>query len=41
MSALILGQEPTQRLYDTTLTGESKYPINFTQPRKKCIKSTT
>ena len=28
---LILGEEPTQRLDDTTLTAEGKYPIIFTQ----------
>ena len=28
---LILGEEPTQGLDDTTLTAEAKYPINFTQ----------
>ena len=27
---VILGEGPTQGLDDTTLTGESKYPINFT-----------
>ena len=27
----ILGEGPTQGLYDTTLTAETKYPINFTQ----------
>ena len=26
---LILGQGPTQGLDDTTLTAETKYPINF------------
>ena len=31
---LIFGEELTQRLDDTTLTAEAKYPINFTQPRK-------
>ena len=31
---LILGEELTQGLDDTTLTTEAKYPINFTQPRK-------
>ena len=31
---LILGEEPTQGLDDTTLTAEAKYPINFMQPRK-------
>ena len=28
---LILDEEPTQGLNDTTLTAEAKYPINFTQ----------
>ena len=28
--AIILGEGPTQGLDDTTLTAESKYPINFT-----------
>ena len=32
---LILGEELTQRLDDTTLTTETNYPINMTQPRKK------
>ena len=32
---LILGEGPTQRLDDTILTTEAKYPIDFTQPRKK------
>ena len=36
---LILGGRPTQRLDDTTLTAEAKYPINFTQPRKRFILS--
>ena len=31
---LILGEGPTQRLDDTTLTTEAKYPINFIQPKK-------
>ena len=30
---LILGKGPTQRLDDTTLTAEAKYPIKFTKPR--------
>ena len=38
---LILGDGPTQGLYDTTLTAEAKYPINFTQSGKTiCIKCT-
>ena len=36
---LILGEGPTQRLNDTTLTAEAKYPINFMQPRKKLVLS--
>ena len=32
---LILGEELTRRLDDTTLAGEAKYPINFTNPTKK------
>ena len=31
---LILGERRTQRLDDTALTAEAKYPFNFTQPRK-------
>ena len=38
---LIVGERPTQRLNDTTLTAEAKYPINSMQLGKKiCIKST-
>ena len=33
---LILGESPTQRLDDTTL---AKYPITFTQPRKRFVLS--
>ena len=36
---LILGERPTQRLDDTTLTAEAKYPINFIQPRKRFVLS--
>ena len=36
---LILGEEPTQGLDDTTLTAESKYPINFTQSGKRFVLS--
>ena len=36
---LILGEGPTQGLNDTTLTTEAKYPINFTQPRKRFVLS--
>ena len=32
---LILGEGPTQGLDDTTLTVETKYPINFTEHNKK------
>ena len=34
---LILGEGPTQRLYDTTLTTEAKHPINFTQSGKRFV----
>ena len=36
---LILGEEPTQALDDTTLTTEAKYPINFTQSGKRFLLS--
>ena len=36
---LILGEGPTQRLDDTTLTAEATYPISFTQPRKRFVLS--
>ena len=36
---LIPVEEPTQGLDDTTLTAEAKYPINFTQPRKRFVLS--
>ena len=36
---LILGDGPIQGLHDTTLTAEAKYPINFTQSRKKFLLS--
>ena len=36
---LILGEGPTQKLDDTTLTAEAKYPINFTQLGKRFISS--
>ena len=32
---LILGEGPTHRLDDTTLTAEAKYYVNFTRPRKR------
>ena len=35
---LILGEGPTQRL-NRTLTAEAKYPINFTQSRKRFVLS--
>ena len=34
---LILGEGPTQRLDDMTLTAEAKYPINFTQSGKRFV----
>ena len=34
---LILGEGPTQRLDDTTLTTEAKYPINFLQSNRKFV----
>ena len=34
---LILGEGPTQRLYETTLIAEAKYPINFTQSGKRFV----
>ena len=36
---LILIEGLTQGLDDTTLTGEAKYPINFTQPRQRFVLS--
>ena len=36
---LIFGEGPTQGLDDTQLTAEAKYPINFTQPRKRFVLS--
>ena len=36
---LILGKAPAQRLDDTTLTEEAKYPINFTQREKRFVLS--
>ena len=36
---LILCEEPTQGLDDTTLTAEAKYPIIFTQSRKRFVLS--
>ena len=34
---LILGEEPTQGLDDTTLTAEEKHPISFTQSGKRFV----
>ena len=34
---LILGKGLTQGLHDTTLTVETKYPINFTQSRHRFV----
>ena len=31
---LVLGESPTQRLDETTITAEAKYPINFTESGK-------
>ena len=36
---LILRKGPTQELYDTRLTAEAKYPINFTQSGKRFVLS--
>ena len=36
---LILVEEPTQGLDDTTLTAEVKYPFNFAQARKRFVLS--
>ena len=36
---LILSEGATQGLDDTTLAAEAKYPINFTQPRKRFVLS--
>ena len=36
---LNLGEAPAQRLDDSTLTEEAKYPINFTQPGKRFVLS--
>ena len=36
---LILGEGATEGLNDTTLTREAKYPINFTQPKKRFVLS--
>ena len=36
---MIFGEGPTQGLDDTSLTVEAKYPINFTQLRKRFVLS--
>ena len=36
---LIFGEGQTEVSNDITLTAEAKYPINFTQPRKRFILS--
>ena len=36
---LIFGEGQTEGSNDITLTAEAKYPINFTQPRKRFILS--
>ena len=36
---LIVGEGPKQGLEDTTLTAEAKYPMNFTQLRKRFVLS--
>ena len=36
---LILGEEPTQGLDDTTLRAAAIYPIHFTQPNKRFLLS--
>ena len=36
---LVLGEGQTQRLDDTALTAEAKYPINSTQSRKRFVLS--
>ena len=35
----ILGKRPTRRLDDTTVAGEAKYPIHFTQANKRFVLS--
>ena len=35
----ILGEGPAQRLNDTTLAAEAKYPISFTQSGKRFVLS--
>ena len=36
---LVFGEGPAQVLDETTLTAEAKYPINFTQSRKRFLLS--
>ena len=36
---LYFGEGPTQGLDDTTSRAETKYPINFTQPRRRFVLS--
>ena len=36
---IILGEMPVQGLYDTILTVEALYPINFLRPNKKFVLS--
>ena len=38
-NVLILGEDPTQEVDDTTLTTEAKYSVNFTQSGKKIVLS--
>ena len=35
----IFGEVPTPGLDDTTLTAETKYPVNFTQPNERFVLS--
>ena len=34
---LVLGEGPAQELDDTTVTLETKYPVNFTQSGKRFV----
>ena len=36
---LILGEDPTQGLDDTTIKAEAKYPINFRESGKRFVLS--
>ena len=36
---LVLGEGPTQALDDTTVTPETKYPVNFIQSEKRLVLS--